>query len=70
MEQGRVEIQESDTEGDCLRRVMQAGADVHPDYFRGITGTWTKLAYAGISPPDLEVQALCRQWPFGERRKP
>ncbi len=68
MELGRVEIQESDTEGDCLRRVMQAGAAVHPDYFRGLTGVWIRLAYAGISPPDVEVQALCGQWPFGERR--
>ncbi|MGL5016876.1 MAG: DUF4129 domain-containing protein [Luteolibacter sp.] len=68
MEIGRVEIQESDTEGDCLRRVMQAGAAVHPEYFRGITGAWVRLAYAGISPPDGDVQALCGQWPFGERR--
>lgn len=68
MELGRVEIQESDTEGDCLRRVIQAGAAVHPDYFKGITGAWVKMAYAGISPADIEVQALCGQWPFGERR--
>jgi hypothetical protein len=70
MELGRVEIQESDTEGDCLRRVIQAGETVHPDYFKGITGTWTKMAYAGISPADAEVQRLCGQWPFGERRQP
>ena len=68
MEQGRVEIHESDTEGDCLRRVEQAGAAVHPDYFRGITGMWIRLAYAGISPADSEVQALCQQWPFNEGR--
>ena len=68
MELGRVEIHESDTEGDCMRRVEQAGAVVHPDYFRGITGMWTRLAYAGVSPADSEVQALCQQWPFGGRR--
>ena len=68
MELGRVEIHESDTEGDCLRRVEQAGAVVHPDYFRGITGIWIRLAYAGVVPADSEVQALCQQWPFGERR--
>jgi hypothetical protein len=68
MELGRVEIHESDTEGDCLRRVEQAGAAVHPDYFRGITGMWIRLAYAGISPADSEVQALCQQWPFNEGR--
>ena len=68
IELGRVEIHDSDTEGDCVRRVEQAGATVHPDYFRGITGVWIRLAYAGVSPADAEVQALCQQWPFGERR--
>ena len=68
MELGRVEIHGSDTEGDCMRRVEQAGAAVHPDYFRGITGMWIRLAYAGISPADSEVQLTCQQWPFGEGR--
>ncbi len=68
IELGRVEIHESDTEGDCVRRVEQAGAAVHPDYFRGITGMWIRLAYAGVSPADSEVQVLCQQWPFGGRR--
>lgn len=68
MEVGRVEIQESDTEGDCMRRVVQAGAAAHPDYFRGITGAWIGLAYAGQCPADREVEALCEQWPFVDRR--
>ena len=65
---GRVEIQESDTEGDCLRRVEQAGAAAQPEYFRGIAGAWSRLAYAGLCPEDREVEALCRQWPFVDRR--
>lgn len=68
MELGRVEIQESDTEGDCMRRVDSAGQVAHPGYFRGITRAWIRLAYAGISPPDTDVQLLCQQWPFGEGR--
>jgi len=64
----RVEIHESDTEGDCLRRVQTAGPAAHPDYFRGITGAWIRIAYAGVSPADAEVHTLCQQWPFGERR--
>ncbi len=68
METGRVEIQESDTEGDCLRRVEDAGEAAHPGYFQEITNAWMRLAYAGSSPPDAEVEALCKQWPFGERR--
>jgi hypothetical protein len=69
IESARVEIRESDTEGDCLRRVEQAGAAAWPDYFRGITGAWMRLAYAGLSPDDVEMEALCRQWPFGGRRE-
>jgi hypothetical protein len=65
---GRVEIQESDTEGDCVRRVEGAGAAAHPEYFRGLTRVWTALAYAGMTPRDPEVESLCRGWPFVERR--
>lgn len=69
IERARVEIQESDTEGDCLRRVELAGPAAHPDYFRGITGAWIRMAYAEKSPGDLEVEALCKQWPFVEGGK-
>ncbi len=68
IEVGQAEIQESDTEGDCLGRVEAAGAPAHPAYFRDLTGTWIRLAYAGQEPPDAEVQALCSAWPFGGRR--
>jgi hypothetical protein len=69
IETARVDIRESDTEGDCLRRVEQAGATAQPDYFRGITGAWMRLAYARLDPDDVEIEALCRQWPFAERRE-
>jgi len=69
MATGGVEIQESDTEGDCLRRVDQAGAAAHPAYFRGLTGTWSRMAYAGHCPDDCEVETLCRQWPFVLERR-
>ena len=64
----RVEIQESDTEGDCLRRVVDAGGSAHPDYFKGLTGAWMRLAYAAQEPPEVEVRALCDGWPFREGR--
>lgn len=68
MEMGRVEIVESDTEGDCLRRVREAGAPAHPGYFQRLTGYWIALAYAHSFPLDTEVEELCRQWPYVEGR--
>jgi hypothetical protein len=68
LQSGRVEIRESDTEGNCLRRVETAGAAAHPEYFREVTSAWTRLAYAGEIPVDLEIDALCAGWPFDERR--
>jgi hypothetical protein len=69
IETAGVQIHESDTEGDCLRRVEEAGTTARPDYFRGITGAWMRLAYARLDPDEVEIEALCRQWPFGERRE-
>jgi hypothetical protein len=68
IEVSRVEIQESDTEGDCMKRVEEAGEPAHPAYFRGLTSAWTQLAYARLVPEDREVEALCQRWPFVERR--
>ena len=68
IEHGGAEIHQADTEGDCLRRVEAAGAVAHPGYFRGLTGVWIALAYAGRAPGDAAVEALCRDWPFVEGR--
>lgn len=62
-----VGIQESDTEGDCLRRVTQVGESAHPRYFHGITLLWMNMAYARRTPRDEEIELLCRNWPFVER---
>jgi len=61
-----VEILESDTEGDCLRRVGDAG--VHQEYFKALTHAWSHLAYAGVRPADGEIRSLCGDWPYVERR--
>jgi hypothetical protein len=63
-----VEIQESDTEGDCVRRVEAAGTAAHSDYFRKLTGVWMSMAYAGNAPSGMEVESLCQSWPFVERQ--
>jgi hypothetical protein len=69
IELARVEILESDTEGDCLKRICEAGSRAHPGYFKGLTGFWLGLAYAKDFPDNDEVQGLCRQWPYAERRQ-
>ena len=51
---------------EAYRGAHQAVA--HPDYFRGITGAWVRMAYAGSVPADVEIESLCHQWPFVERR--
>ncbi len=68
IEHGQVEIQQADTEGDCLRRVQQVGTPAHPGYFSGLTRVWIAQAYAGQIPADAVVESLCREWPFVERR--
>ena len=62
-----VEIAESDTESDCLKRAGQADAR-HLDYFNDLTKQWMKLAYAREEPGDEDLERLCGDWPFSERR--
>jgi len=67
VEQHHIEIEESDTEGDCLRRVQSAA--VPPlGFFKSLTNIWTAHAYARESPDDEAVRGLCANWPFVERR--
>ena len=70
IESGGVEIAESDTESDCLRRV-EAEAAAHAGYFGGLTDAWMMLAYGRRAPQDERMQELCAAWPFSfssERR--
>jgi hypothetical protein len=62
---GGVEIAESDTESDCLRRV-EAEAAAHAGYFSGLTETWMRLAYGRTPPPEEAMRQLCESWPFVE----
>jgi hypothetical protein len=62
-----VEIAESDTESDCVRRVA-AEAAPHAAYFGGLTEAWMRLAYGRNIPADETMTDLCARWPFPERR--
>jgi len=63
----RVPIKDSDTEEDCLVQVLAAGDRTEGDYFRQLTGAWVQVAYALLPVSDVEMNALCDQWPFVEK---
>ena len=61
-----VDIEESDTEMDCLHRVLSTGEPAYPQYFEALTTAWMMQAYALSSPNDELMQRIWSQWPFGE----
>ena len=63
-----VEIEESDTEMDCLRRVTSKGEAANASYFQLLTGAWMSQAYARRQPNDDTIEQLWSRWPFQERR--
>ena len=67
IDSARVAIRESDTEGDCLRRVAEL-RHPHGSYFHLLTQAWLLGAYAKHFPPQESWDELCQQWPFAERR--
>lgn len=64
-----VEIEESDTEMDCLRRVSAKGETANASYFQLLTGAWMSQAYARRRPDDDTVSRLWSGWPYHERRR-
>lgn len=64
-----VEIDESDTEMDCLRRLKLNGVN-ESTYFEKLTQFWIGVAYAGQAPSESEMIEIWSGWPFsnqGER---
>jgi hypothetical protein len=59
-----IEIEEGDTENDCVQRVEQSGKDVESRYFSALTNHWVKLAYGKIEPDVHDFSSLCTSWPF------
>ena len=62
-----VEIEESDTEMDCLRRVSSKGESANASYFKLLTHAWMSQAYARRRPDQETVNELWTRWPFDER---
>jgi hypothetical protein len=64
IEKARLPIQESDTEGDCLRHSTQLSEALQTQYFQGLTHHWMSLAYGHRLPDDSAMQQFIQQWPF------
>ena len=63
--QGRVPIVESDTENDCVRRVVDKKVDLERgQFFEQLTHSWVNLAYGKTLPPDSVVLDICDRWPY------
>ena len=63
-----VEIEESDTESDCLRR-LGGKKLAELAYFSALTNAWMSAAYAKVTPDEATMDQLCAEWPFKGRRK-
>ncbi len=55
-------INDSATESECLRKVKYKQPVDISSYFSGLTRTWQNMAYAGRLPSDIEAQRLCKEW--------
>ena len=53
-------LDESSTEGDCVRAVRQAGGP--SDYFSALTAAWQQVAYADRLPAAPQARELCQGW--------
>ncbi len=59
-----IEIEESDTEYDCVRRVKEHAELRKSSYFHQLTMGWVQLAYGKRAPNDAEMGNLLEAWPF------
>ncbi|MDB4508193.1 hypothetical protein N9051_01275 [Akkermansiaceae bacterium] len=58
-----VEIEESDTEMDCLRRLREKPVG-ESGYFENLTQLWIGIAYAKVTPEESQAVQLWSTWPF------
>jgi hypothetical protein len=57
-------VQESDTEGDCLRHAGTLQDPTRTGYFSTLTGAWINAAYGNITPAHGQMEQLIQHWPF------
>lgn len=59
-----IAIEESDTEGDCLRRVRGLAQAQEVAYFAKLTKLWVMVAYGKKQPQDEQMLEVFEHWPF------
>lgn len=64
-----VPIEESDTEGDCLRRAKELPDAGMVRYFSDLTQQWISVAYGKKQPDDQDMVVLCDRWPFRDTKR-
>lgn len=57
-------IEESDTEGDCVRRADALRDQSVVPYFKNLTYAWVDVAYGRRELAGERFDGLCAQWPF------
>lgn len=55
-------LSESDTEGECLKRVRSTQQGGIVDAFASLTGAWQRIAYAHDAPSQERFDDLCGAW--------
>ncbi|MFD2157599.1 DUF4129 domain-containing protein [Rubritalea tangerina] len=57
-----LDIDEADTERECLERVVSSRQD--SVYFGLLTEHWVRLAYGKVEPEEGDFLRLCHDWPY------
>lgn len=63
IQQHDLDINESDTESECLHKIAQLQKERITHYCKELTQHWLKLAYAHQNPSHDHIQALINGWP-------
>ncbi len=62
LEQDRLEIPDSATEGECVEQVRASCPEAQSAYFARLTRLWIVTAYGHQTPDQQQIAGLCGEW--------